>query len=235
MKIKMKLHLFLPLCLFISACDEGKIYPSDTAGDNASGFSVVTHAEISGYSDFYGEDFSLVVAAFKEGNRFAAITKVITPEEKEVVLNNIPGDASTVELCVVNRLRERIFTLSSITVAQDTHENVQFDAGNVDASPFSLIERGVFDVSCARCHGASGHSAAGLNLLPEQAYSMLVDKASSVVEGEYRVMPGNAAKSTLWEALATDISDSWAFSHTNLLSSEKTDFIEYWINKGAEK
>lgn len=233
--MKILFHLILPLSLFISACDEGKIYPSGLSGDTASGLSVVTHARISGYSDFYGEDYSLVVAAFSEGSRFAAMTKAIVPEEEEIMLNNIRADVSSVEICVVNRLRERIFTIASIPIANAAQECIQFEAGNIDANPFSLIEREIFDVSCARCHGASGHSAAGLNLLREKAYSMLVDKASSVVEGRCRVLPGDAPNSTLWEALATDISDSWAFSHTNLLSSEKTDFIEYWINRGAEK
>ncbi|MDE7108999.1 MAG: hypothetical protein K2O49_03385, partial [Muribaculaceae bacterium] len=98
-----------------------------------------------------------------------------------------------------------------------------------------VIETGVFATTCSQCHGATGHAAAGLDLLPEQAYAMLVGVSSTVIPDEMRVAPGDASASTLWQALATDISDAWAFSHSNLLTFEKTGFIESWINKGAEK
>lgn len=81
---------------------------------------------------------------------------------------------------------------------------------------------------------ATGHSAASLNLTAGNAYDMLVGAPSTVVESATRVEPGNASASTLWEAVATDVSDGWAFAHRNLLVDNYIDFIEYWINSGAK-
>ena len=236
MKIRVWSLSTLSACAaLLSACDDGRIYPSSDSDSEGSGRSVVMKGSVVGCSDFYGADFSVVLAAFSEDNRFASVTKTVKNGDDDILLANIPKDATSVELCVINRLRERIFTLASLPLDGGASDEITFSVGTVDAAPFKVMENGIFMTTCSQCHGATGHAAAGLDLLPEEAYAMLVDTPSTVVEGEMRVKPGEASASTLWQALATGISDSWAFSHSNLLTFEKTDFIESWINKGAEK
>lgn len=226
--------LLLAVSIILASCDDGRIYPS-YGGDKEGGLrSVVMKGEVMGCGAFYGTDYSVVLAAFSESNRFASITKTVGDGREEILLSNISGDATSVELCVINRLRERIFTLASLPLSPGQTGEVTFEIGKADASPFCVIEKGIFATTCSQCHGATGHAAAGLNLLPEQAYAMLVGCASTVIPDGTRVEPGEASASILWQALATDLSDSWAFSHSNLLTFEKTDFIESWINKGAE-
>ncbi|MDE6578053.1 MAG: hypothetical protein K2K58_07785 [Muribaculaceae bacterium] len=224
--------LMIASASFISSCDDGNIYPASGKDSGGKGLSVVMKGNITGNDAFYGTDYTLALAAFSEDNDFAVITKGVGQGEMEVTLSNIPAEAISVELCVINRLRERIFTLASLPLEDNTKETVSFDVGEIDASPYNVIATGVFAVSCSQCHGATGHAAAGLDLHPEEAYRMLVIVPSVIVEGEMRVKPGDASHSTLWQALATNISDSWAFSHSNLLTFEKTDFIETWINQG---
>lgn len=88
----------------------------------------------------------------------------------------------------------------------------------------------IFGKSCVQCHGATGNAAAGLDLRTEEAYRMLVGTASSVEDGVLRVNPGDAASSTLWRVVATDVSESWKFDHSNLLTYDQVGFIENWIN-----
>ena len=221
--------------LTLASCDDGRIYPSDGSETGGSGRSVVMKGEVTGCGDFYGTDYSVVLAAFCEGNRFASVTKTVSDGSEDVTLTNISGDAASVELCVINRLRERIFTLATLPLTSGQTGEITFEIGKADASPFNVIETGVFATTCSQCHGATGHAAAGLDLLPEQAYAMLVGVSSTVIPDEMRVAPGDASASTLWQALPTDISDASAFSHSYLPTFAKTGFKESWTYKCAEQ
>lgn len=213
-----------------AGCDDGKIYPSETGPADSDGFTVVMNGEITGIGDSYDSKYSVVIAGFEDGNEYAAITKRVKEGSDAIELTNVPTDVSTIELCVINTLRERVMTLKSFPVSAESGERVTVDAGNVDVSPFAAIVSDVFSTTCIQCHGGAGHAAAGLDLQPETAYGMLVNVPSAVVEDEKRVDPGNAGSSTLWQAVATDRSQVWSFDHSNLLTSEKSGFIEYWIN-----
>ncbi|MCM1291775.1 MAG: hypothetical protein NC201_07790 [Prevotella sp.] len=231
MKSKLLIYASALLIGAISAgCDDGDIYPSgeDLSGDN--GMSIVLTGTINGMPSSYDSGLTLVLAAFKDGNDFAISTKNVGNGSNDIRIDNVSTSANTVELCLINSLRKRIFTIASRSVEGTAGEIITFDVGNVDASPFGVIQNSVFSSTCTQCHGATGHAAAGLDLQDGKAYKMLVGVESTVVAGKLRVNPGNASSSTLWEALATDDSEHWSFDHSNLLDSEKASFITNWIN-----
>lgn len=228
---------YLPIVaamLTLIGCDDGKIYPDDVVV-NESGLSVTVKGEFEGCQDYDGSGYSIVVAAFKDGDSFAMVSKPLADGSEDIVLKNIDPTASTVEICVITRLREKVVTLASKDLdASNGTADFIFNVGEIDASPFNAINHNIFATTCVQCHGATGVSAASLNLTADEAYRNLVNVPSTVVEGEMRVNPGNASVSTLWQALATDTSEAWSFDHSNLLTPERSGFVEYWINSGAD-
>lgn len=228
----------LPLALWAllgaGGCDEGKIYPDD---ERAAGEGVVVRMKghISGASA-YGTGYSLVLAIFSEGSDFAEISKNVGDGDIDVELTDVLSGECHAELCVINTLRKRVLSLAETPpIKADAGETVIFEIGDVEASPFDVINEKIFATTCLQCHGGTGHSAARLELTREMAYSMLVGVPSAIETGMMRVAPGMPGESTLWEAVATDVSSDWNFNHSNLLEPEKSGFITSWIEKGAEK
>lgn len=225
--------IFSIFALALVGCDDGKIYPEDVKVDG-DGLSITVKGEFQGCDQYSGSNYSIVVAAFKDGDNYATVSKPLNDGTDDIVLKNVDANVSTVEVCVITRLRERVVTLASQSVdASGGDTDVVFNAGEVNVSPFNAINMNIFATTCTQCHGATGVSAASLNLMPEEAYRNLVDVPSTVIEGEMRVKPGDASASTLWQAVATDISEAWPFDHSNLLTPERSGFVEYWINFGA--
>lgn len=225
-----KLAVAIAATAIATGCDDGKIYPSDAdlSGDN--GISVVMTGTITGAGNSYESGYTLALAAFNEGNEFAVASKTVGDGSETIELTNVSPTVNSVELCVINSLRKRILTLAYVAVDGSAGDRVVFDIGDVDASPFSVINREIFSTTCVQCHGATGHAAAGLDLQPDKAYEMLVNVPSTVVDGMRRVAAGDASASTLWQAVATDVSSTWKFHHNNLLTPDQSAFIENWIN-----
>lgn len=225
--------LFPMVCVLAAGCDDGKIYPAEQEV-SATGLSVTVKGELDGCSQYADSDYAIVVAAFKADDEYAVISKPLADGTDDIVLKNIDSSVATVEICIISRLRERIFTIASMPVDASAGPDFTFDVGSLNVAPFSVIDNNIFATSCVQCHGATGTSAASLNLTKGNAYKGLVNVASTVVEGEKRVSPGDASASTLWQAVATDVSETWKFDHSNLLTTEKSGFIQEWINNGAD-
>lgn len=240
----MNANIFRACCLKVSAwaiaamsltcagCDDGKIYP-DNSTIEATGFTLTMKGEIAGCTQYDGSGYTVALAAFEEGNEFAVVSKNLDDGSDDVSVTNVDRKVSTVEVCIINRLRKRVVTLASENVAEATDNDVIFNVGTLNVSPFSGINHDIFTTTCLQCHGGTETPAAGLDLNPSKAYADIVDVPSTVVEGEKIVAPGDASASTLWQIVATDISESWRFDHSNLLTSDKSSFIEFWINNGA--
>lgn len=234
-KIVMVSMMIIPLLL--SGCDEGKIYPSE-GGGNDSGFSVRLMGDISGLSQYEGTGYSPVLAVFEEGSDFAEVSKALVEGSNDFEIASVNVERGSAEVCIINSLRKRIMTMASVEITESSVETggvVRFDVGEIDMTPFAVISDRVFSTTCIQCHGGTSHAAAGLNLSREEAYSMLVNVPSVVEEGMWRVKPGETDESTLWEAVATDVSAGWSFNHSNLLTAEQSGFIAKWIEKGAQK
>lgn len=218
------------VALFATGCDDGKIYP-DNSGVATTGFTVTMKGELTGCDQYADTQYTVALAVFEDDNEFAVVSKNLNDGNDDISMTNVDRKVSTVEVCIINRLRKRVITLLSKSI--DTTEDVVFNIGELDAAPFAVICSEIFNKTCLQCHGGTETPAAGLDLNASKAYSDIVNKPSTVVEGEMIVNPGNASASTLWQVVATDISESWRFDHSNLLTSEKSSFIESWINNGA--
>ncbi len=226
-----KTVLFLMAGTLMTACDDGKIYDDGLSGPEQEGLTVELSASVTG-SGSYGEDYSVAFAAFASGSDYAAVSKGVGDGDVSVSISGVPGDVATVELCLLNRLRKRVATFAGVDVSG--HEGkVVLEAGAVDAGMWTVVQREVFDRSCAQCHGGSTGAAAGLNLTAGNSYAALVGVESAMVPGARLVDPGNAAGSVLWRAVATELSDDWRFRHVGIIVPDMQNFIKDWIDIGA--
>ena len=151
-------------------------------------------------------------------------------------MSGIGSEVTSVELCVVNRLRERVVSFVSRDCAAGVGDTIMVDAGEVNVGMFNAIQRQVFDQSCTACHGLATSDAAGLNLLEGKSYDALLNIPSTVSDGKMRVEAGNAQGSTLYLILGTSLSAGWGVDHSQMLTSaELVSLVEDWIDNGAGK
>lgn len=219
----------------VASCDEGKIYPDNIVGD-AEGASVRLTAALTG-ADTWSDGYRVAIAGFAENDEYAVVSKNIEVRDGviDVTLSGIGPEVTGVELCVLDGLRRRVATLAAVDVAGGQQSSVNFDAGEVDAGMFSVIQRDVFSTTCANCHGASSHAAADLHLTEGHSYDALVGVSSTVVDGGIRVTPGDAASSVLYQALSTGMSAGWHYDHSVEIPSASTlAMIKGWIDGGAK-
>ena len=229
--------LILAVTALLTACDDGRIYPDSIATDSG-GVSVRLTADLTG-ADTWSGGYRIALAGFAGTDTYAAIVKNIDVDDDghvDVTLSGIGSDVTSVELCVLDGLRRRMATLAALDVSDAASQtSLSRDAGQIDAGMFAIIQRDVFSTTCANCHGASNHAAAGLYLTEGQSYGSLVGVESTVVSGGMRVSPGDAAQSVLYNALATGMSSSWRYDHSVEIPSDATlGMIKSWIDGGAK-
>ena len=232
--------------VLLTACDSGdiaeKVYTVDERG-----YTVKMTGVLSGLSDWEGTDCTLAVAGFTSQSKFALLQKALpaTVGKKtpvSLVLSNISSEVQTVELALTNSLRKRIITLATINMDdykdRSTHDTIRLDLGSLDAGRFGVLQAGIFNRACIQCHGASGRSAAGLNLTEGNAEANLVDVPSARREGYMRVESGNAEGSLLHLILNEGGENLLSHNHTEILSSqfktnldEVEDLIDAWIRQ----
>ncbi len=149
-------------------------------------------------------------------------------------MSGITDEVTTVELCVINKLRKRIVSLVAMECTEIA-DTILMDAGTVDASMYNAIQQKIFNATCTACHGLSTTPGGGLNLLEGHSHADLVNRASTTVDGKMRVMPGNASESVLHLILGTDISSDWRIDHSQMItSSDMQSLIGNWIDDGAQ-
>ena len=226
----------------LCSCDEGDITTSDSVVQ-ASGKTAIVTANISGVES-WGQQYSIVLAAFTENSDNALLQKQVataggttatgaqgSPTAIETSMKLTSDDIATIELCVTNRLRQRIATFASISLSQTSGDTIRLDASDVDADMFGTIQRMVFTPTCARCHGLGTTAAAGLTLAESQSYEQLVGHASSNPERGIRVVPGDAEGSLLHKVLHGSADAKVHFDHNNMVKESSTlTMIDNWIN-----
>ena len=230
--------------VLLAACDSGdiadKVYTVDEKG-----YTVKMTARMSGLSEWEGSDYTLAVAGFTSESKFALLQKALPSSAEDgtpvsLVLSNLSSEVQTVELALTNSLRKRIITLASINMAdyadRSAHDTILLDLGTLDAGRFGILQTGILNRACIQCHGASGRSAAGLNLTEGHAQANLVDVPSARREGYLRVESGNAEGSLLHLILREGGENLLAHNHTEILSSqfktnleEVEELIDNWI------
>ncbi len=230
--------------VLLAACDSGDIAERVYTVDE-KGYTVKMTARMSGLSEWEGSGYTLAVAGFTADSKFALLQKALPTSADDgtpvsLVLSNLSGEVQMVELALTNSLRKRIITLATINMAdyadKGAHDTIRLDLGGIDVGCFGVLQTGLFDRACIQCHGASGRSAAGLNLTDGNAWANLVDVPSTRREGFLRVESGNAEGSLLHLILNEGGENFLSHNHTEILSSqfktnleEVSNLIDQWI------
>lgn len=233
---KFLIHLWI-LLISLSSCDEGRIY-EDAVTTFSEGRDITVVATLVNVNS-WPETYTICIAAFEEDSDFAVLSKSIgIPDsdsgQYEISLSNIPASASVLELCVINRLRQRIATFCQIDITNEATIELRIPEP-IDVNLFDVIQDKVFSSTCANCHGASNFAAANLFLTQGKSYEYLVGKTSEVMgDTEKRVVSGSRNNSLLYKILTGDISSSWQYDHSSEITDYNTlELIGAWIDNGA--
>ncbi|MBO7553082.1 MAG: hypothetical protein J6T82_03500 [Bacteroidaceae bacterium] len=243
--MKNYLYLLIGACLFIclNACDDGRLYEEEIP-ISTEGRTVHMKARLTGIKTWPQSSFYVAIAGFNNDSDYALISKTVPAPSVEggevtISLSGIKEEVTSVELCVISRLRQRVlsyYTVSSAELATGNEINV--DAGTLNVGMFPTIQERVFNTTCVNCHGAATSAAAGLYLTEGRSHAAMVGVPSKKIDGMNIVEPGKANESVLYQALATDISieKSWRYNHTaEVVNDDMLALIRTWINQGAEE
>lgn len=222
---------FLWTAITFTNCDEGRIYADDSVIDS-NGLTVHVTASLHDFED-WSNGYSLAVAGFADGDEYALISKNLLPDADgnvETTITNIPSAASTVELCVVDRLRRRVATFYSL-IDVPSSGTLEMEAGNLDISQFGVIQRDIFNTTCVQCHGGAGYAAANLNLQEGNSFAQLMGVASTKQPDMMRIAPGDPDNSLLYRILSTNESSGWRYDHSvEVLSPVALSLIHSYIS-----
>ncbi len=222
----------------LSSCDDGRIY-EHTKMQAEEGLVLKLTGSVTGISG-WGEEYSVVIAGFNEESDYAIVTKGI-PEwmehaEGEILMTGISSQVTRLDLCVINKLRKRIVSFTSIDCTENRRDTLRMDVKTLNVGMYQTLQTELFETTCANCHGASNQAAAGLYLTTGKSYEALVGKPSRIETEMQLVKPYEAESSLLYQLLTSNISASWRYDHSKeVLSYDMQDLVEYWIEQGADK
>lgn len=235
------LHIIMSLMLIgiVTSCDDGRIYEKDTA--YKEGKTVQIRGVIHGLETWEDNSYYVAAAGFDNNSEYAVISKIINTTDEDgqvnITLSGIDENVNTVELCVLNRLRQRVATFAVHEMTET--ETSTMDIGELNVGRYHTIQSTLFDQSCIACHGGSGFAAAGLHLTEGNSYAAIVNVPSKKIEGKNIVTPGDKDNSVLHLLLNTDLSSTWRQNHSDMLNKERTSnllrFIDDWIANGAKE
>ncbi|MDE6022841.1 MAG: hypothetical protein K2G13_04985, partial [Muribaculaceae bacterium] len=188
--------------------------------------------------DTWCQGYTLAIAGFEDGNDYALISKnldtSVTDGICDISLSGIPLNVDRIELCALDRLRRRVATFSAAAYSPQS-EQVVIDLPETDISMANAIQVEIFNTTCIQCHGGTGYSAAGLNLISGNSFQNLISVQARKIQGMDRVTPGESTESELFQILNTDISSDWNYDHSvEVVRQEKLDLIRNWIDNGAK-
>ena len=237
----MKKYILFGGCLlllaYITSCDDGRIYEK-TETLSEEGRTLRMSGRISGINK-WPDGYSVVVAGFSDESEYAVVTKTIPAvenDEIQVTMTGVSDKVTTIELCVINRLRKRVISFRSMDDLTAVDDTILMDVGTVDAGMYHGIQEKVFNTTCAHCHGGGSSAAGNLYLTEGKSYEALVHHPSKKVDGMLLVKLGSAQESVLHTLLNTTISSTWGYDHSKeILSSPILTLIDDWINNGAQE
>ncbi|MBR1594679.1 MAG: hypothetical protein IJ659_07910 [Alloprevotella sp.] len=219
-----------------TSCDDGRI--EEVAPKDEEGIVCTADGLLTGVLDAWPEGYTLALAGFSPQDEYAVISKAIAPYVTkegalQIEMAGIPSNVEQVEVCVLNRLRQRVATFSTNRL-DGIRDTLRLHLGTMDVSPVNAIQTNLLNASCIACHGASGFKGAGLDLTAGRFYEAVVRQPSQKVEGKNIVEPGDADGSVLSLVLRSDISASWRQNHADMLNRERTanllQFVDKWID-----
>ncbi|MBQ8153068.1 MAG: hypothetical protein IJ548_08485 [Paludibacteraceae bacterium] len=224
----------LSICL--TSCDDGLIY--NEVAYNTVGRSAKLEGKITGLGN-WAEGYTIAVAGFTGDDDYASISKAVQTDSEgnaTVIMTNIPDEVTSVQLCVLDRLRRHVMTFYEADI-EGVRDTIRMEVGTVDASMFNAIQQSYLTTTCANCHGASNRIAAGLNLTEGNAYQAMVGVDSKKVDGKKIVDPNDAENSVLHMVLNQESVEGIGMNHFDLVSEKNAQsilpLIDSWINNGA--
>ena len=227
----LKLYTLPLLTAALCGCDEGRIADVviETARDG-----MAAHVRVSTEgAESWSKDYTIAVAGFADGNEYALISKnaqIGADGLCDVVLTGIPVEASTVEVCAIDRLRRRVASFASVQ-CNPSADTIRLEDSKVDLHMSGAIQREIFNTTCTQCHGGSGFAAAGLNLTAGQSMTQLIGVESTKQPGMLRVTPGASDASVLYRILSTTESAAWSYDHSvEVVAQERLELIKNWID-----
>ncbi|MBP3775299.1 MAG: hypothetical protein ILA34_08115 [Bacteroidaceae bacterium] len=244
--MKHLLSIILLVCILacgLSSCDDGNL--TETYNTTKEGKVAKLNVGLATDAKTWANGYTLAFAAFSETSDYAILLKYIRDFDNgklNMTLSNIPDSTSSVELCMVNRLRQRVVTFLKVegedVTAAGKNDTIRIEADNINLGMFEAIQQKVFNTTCVNCHGGSNFVAANLNLTEGKSYDGIVNHPSTKVSGMNIVEAGDATNSVLFLALTTSLSkdDHWLYDHTQEVVRERMQkLFEDWINAGAKK
>ena len=228
--------LLLSFCMvWLVSCDSGDIVPKSVEYSQEGRTAQLT-GTITGL-DGWSSKYTLRVASFNEDGDSPILSKVVTSDadgKVNMLLSHISDDATKVELCVLDRLRHRVFTLQEIDIT-NVSDTVHMDVGTLDASMFGLLQKKVFDERCISCHRNSENPSGQLNLTVGKSYASLVGKASYKYDDRILVKPYDGANSVLYQLMESNL-EEWRMPHADIIKEENIRlYIRDWIDNGAKE
>lgn len=234
--MKKMLLLLVALSAVLAACDDGRIYEK-TVVIPQEGLTLKLTGNISGL-DKWPEKYSVVMAGFTDDSEYAVISQSLSASVVDdgtviATMSGIGEEVTSLELCVINRLRRRVASLYTLDEFEVVNDTVYMNVGTVDAGMYATIQDKVFDENCTACHGSSTSAAAGLYLTEGKSYDALVGKNSAVNPDMMLVEPGDAQNSFLHIVLNRN--GDTHHDHVDLLMNKASllTLIDDWINNGA--
>jgi len=226
----------LSICL--TSCDDGLIYKE--VAYNTVGRSAKLEGKITGLGN-WAEGYTIAIAGFTEDDDYASISKAVQTDSEgnaTVIMTNIPDEVTSVQLCVLDRLRRHVMTFYEADI-EGVRDTIRMEVGTVDASMFNAIQQSYLTTTCANCHGASNRIAAGLNLTEGNAYQAMVGVDSKKVDGKKIVDPNDSENSVLHMVLHQESVEGIGMNHFDLVSEKNAQsilpLIDSWINNGAQE
>lgn len=221
----------------LATCDDGPV--DETVAYGQEGRTVNFTATLTGLETWKGTLY-VALAAFSDESDYALTSRRITGSDGiiSLTLSGITEEATRVELCVLNNLRQRVATFATLEggALQANTDAIPFDAGVLRVSMLEAVQASVFNTTCIGCHGAGNGAAAGLYLTAGKSLEALVNKPSKKVESGTLVKAGDAQGSVLHQVLTTSLSKGWHYDHTGeVIEARRRDLIQTWINSGAEE
>jgi hypothetical protein len=224
---------FLWLSASLASCDSGDIYPDEFEYDSGV---VVKASFIFAETETFPSSYQVLFGIFDNARAEPVVSKtIIKPGQGQVVsitLDNLPGDAASIKLCLTTLGKQPVFTFYEMEVPEHTGDSIVIPVQEIHLLQFSRIQQQVFTPSCAACHGSPG--AAGLSLVEGVSYNSLVDvPATKSPEPKARIVPSDVEGSFLIDVL--EHGDLLKTDHTSIPSKYHDDLalLKEWIRNGA--
>ncbi len=238
--------LILAAGVMMWSCDSGDIYPEEPNYENTRTLNIsYTLSGIETIPDVDVEENKLKLMFILYCNDGTTQSKTINSGvddvEQSVAITYAPYEVERLDLSIVGTSKsDVIYTFGSVSVPDaeegESERAVQFnDVSNpIELVSFERLEAQLFEVSCSRCHGASGREP---YLEGNNVYSAIVNKVSPhPLTDMYIIKPNDLELSSMYHILTEDEAElSYPHSSSGLTKVNDITLLKSWIEAGAPK